>query len=235
MHRRFIAPIAITLTCLLLLGASESKLHFLSADAVDVVQLLPDPPDNNSDEYHREIEQILKIQVTRSDDEIAHGKSESKLTVFAFADVLGPWFTAENCPQTAEFYKKIASDSKYFTELGKDHWKRPRPPRSDDRVKPLLEEKDDSYPSGHATRGMIFAETLAEIFPHEREALLARGRQIGWDRVIVGVHFPSDVYAGRVLGHALARELLAKPEFRAELEKVKAELDAHAVQSAATR
>ena len=48
---------------------------------------------------------------------------------------------------------------------------------------------------------------------------------MGWDREIAGVHFPTDIYAGRVLGQALAHALLANPEIKAQLETLKPELD----------
>ena len=51
---------------------------------------------------------------------------------------------------------------------------------------------------------MLFAEVLAEIYPDQRDALLARGRQIGFDRIIGGVHYPSDVVAGAALGTLVA-------------------------------
>jgi acid phosphatase (class A) len=224
MQRRIFAPLALAFGLLICLGVSEAKLRYLSPDSIDVVQLLPDPPDKNSSEQQQEIDLVLRIQQTRTDAEVARGKSEAKFTVFAFADVLGPWFTEENCPESAKFFKQVASESKYFSDSAKGHWNRPRPPREDNRVKPMLDENDASYPSGHSTRATAMAEILAEIFPQQKEALMARARQIGWDRVIVGVHFPSDVYAGRVLGHAIAHQLLAKSDFRSELEVIKTEL-----------
>jgi acid phosphatase (class A) len=231
MHRRFIAPIVLTLTILFSSGAADEKLHFLAPDAVDVLQLLPDPPDKDSREYHDEIDLILKVQETRTDVDVIRGKNEDKFTVFAFNDVLGSWFAPDKCPEAAKFFKDIASDAKHFTTIGKEHWNRPRPPRVDGRVRPVLEDKEGSYPSGHSTRATAMAEILAEIFPKQRDALMARARQIGWDRVIVGVHYPSDIDAGRVLGRAIAHQLLASPDFREELEKVKTELlqasDAH--------
>src|SRR5205814_9113669 len=93
---------------------------------------------------------------------------------------------------------------------------------------PLYPDPDPkvrSYPSGHATRGTVWAELLAETYPAQREALLARGRQIGFDRIIAGVHYPSDIYAGRCVGHAVTRCLLANVAFHAELDQVKAEID----------
>ena len=52
------------------------------------------------------------------------------------------------------------------------------------------------------------------------------GWQQGWDRVVAGVHFPSDVYAGQVLGKALARAMLADKRFRERFESAKQEFRA---------
>jgi acid phosphatase (class A) len=78
-----------------------------------------------------------------------------------------------------------------------------------------------SYPSGHATRGTLLARILAELAPERREALLRVGHQIGYDRVVGGVHYPSDVLAGDRLGDAVADALLADPDFRRQLEDVR--------------
>ena len=109
----------------------------IKVDAVDVVQLLPDPPSKTSAEQDRELDLVLKVQETRTQEEIDRAKSETKFSVFAFSDVIGPWFTAENCPKTAALFTQIDADSKYFSKLGKDHWNRPRPPAVSDKVKPL--------------------------------------------------------------------------------------------------
>jgi acid phosphatase (class A) len=67
---------------------------------------------------------------------------------------------------------------------------------------------------------------LAELFPEKREAILTIGRDIGWDRVLIGKHFPTDVYAGRVLGQAIVRELRANAAFEHDLANAKAEIAA---------
>jgi acid phosphatase (class A) len=224
MNKRY-ALTAILLLVAVSLAADKKELKYLRADAVDVVALLPDPPAAGSAEDRRELQEILEIQHTRSADEINRAKAEHKLVVFAFSDVLGEWLTEGNCPKAAKLFDAIADDSKYFSKLGKAHWDRPRPPIVDGHVQAIVEaEKEGSYPSGHATRGIMFALVLSEIFPEHREKLIARGQQIGWDRVIAGVHYPSDIYAGRMLGQALAQKLLADDEFRKDLKKVHTEL-----------
>jgi len=47
--------------------------------------------------------------------------------------------------------------------------------------------------------------------------------------VLGGVHYPSDVAAGRILGNAIADKMLANPEFQAALAKAKAECAANSV------
>jgi membrane-associated phospholipid phosphatase len=41
------------------------------------------------------------------------------------------------------------------------------------------------------------------------------------DRVIAGVHYPTDVTAGMALGNAIADALLKNEKFRAELEMIR--------------
>lgn len=199
--------------------------HYLSADAINVVDLLPDPPAADSPEHQEEFDLLLKLQHDRTAAEVARATAEEKhLTVFAFADVLGPNFTEEKCPKTAEFFKTtLQPDVAYFNKLAKNHWNRPRP-FADPRIHALFVEKDGSYPSGHSIRATLDAQMLAHILPQYREALIARSQQIGWDRELAGEHFPSDIYAGRVLGQALATALLANPEVRKQLDELKPEL-----------
>jgi acid phosphatase (class A) len=87
-------------------------------------------------------------------------------------------------------------------------------------------EPSFGYPSGHSARGTVYALLVAELFPDKKDAVLAIGRTIGWDRVLIGKHFPTDVQAGRVLGQAIYRELSANAEFQHDLAEAKAEISA---------
>jgi acid phosphatase (class A) len=80
-----------------------------------------------------------------------------------------------------------------------------------------------SYPSGHATVGTMMAILLAEIVPERRTALFAAGWEYGEARVISGVHFPSDVEAGRILGTMLIGMLQRDARFRADLHAARQE------------
>jgi len=73
---------------------------------------------------------------------------------------------------------------------------------------------------------MLYALVMAELFPENRDAILNIGRGIGWDRVLIGKHYPTDIFAGRVLAIATMRELSASPLFQRDLAAAKAEIAA---------
>ncbi len=111
-------------------------------------------------------------------------------------------------------------------DAAKDYWKRQRPYQLDAHLSLGPPEPSFGYPSGHSTRGTVEALLLADLFPEKKEAILAIGRKIGWDRVLIGKHFPTDIYAGRVLGQAIVRNLMARPAFQHDLAEAKAEVQA---------
>ncbi|MFI5380819.1 MAG: phosphatase PAP2 family protein [Tepidisphaerales bacterium] len=204
-------------------ATTRPALHFLAPASVDVARLLPMPPRPDTDEARCELRVVRQLSETRKPAEVERAVAEAKLGMSAFAPVVGPWFTPERLPLVDELLKLAQADSKYFSATGKAYFSRKRPP-DEVRVKPADNDKDErSYPSGHATRGILMAWIIAELDPDHRDALMDRAREIGWDRVIAGVHYPSDIVAGRVLGQALAQEMDANPEFQRELAAAKAE------------
>lgn len=200
---------------------------FFDPASVNLKALLPDPPANGSPETLKEIDLILEKQKNRTPEAITRIKREVHLNVYLFDTVLGSWFMARNVPLTAALFVRVDATEHPVINSAKKFWDRPRPFIQDKRVHPPIDPpKNASYPSGHSTVGDLDVLILAEIVPDLKDALLARGLQIGDDRIIAGVHFPSDVAAGHTLAQALYERFNASPDFLADIARAKAEIAA---------
>ena len=60
-----------------------------------------------------------------------------------------------------------------------------------------------SFPSGHATTAFALATLLSLWYPNWTAAWLGLATLVGWSRIALGSHFPSDVVAGGLLGAAV--------------------------------
>lgn len=220
------ASLLVTTLALCCLAADKPLFQkWISPDHFDERAIMGEPPKDDLPEHMAEIATMLSLQDHITDEDKKRCESEVNVTVFAFSTVLGDDFTEKNLPLTAALMKEVYDQTKAVSAWGKKVWKRPRPYDAEPRITAKVEkEKSFSYPSGHATRGIVWATLLSEIYPDQKEKLMARGMQIGTDRSLAGVHWPSDVAAGQKLGAAVAEQLLKDDDFKAQLAKVKEEL-----------
>ena len=214
------------------LWAAQATFVYLIRGQIDAQYLLAPPPARGSAEDAADLETTFRVYTARTPAEEAHGRDENKLTIFHFAPAIGPWFVAGKLPKTEALFRQVEAEAKGVTDDAKNFFQRPRPYHATpDRFPHAIEHEDPthySYPSGHSTRATVFAGLLAALLPEQREAILATGRECGWLRVEGGVHYPTDIYAGRVLGQAIVRELLRNPAFQRDFAGVQAELAAAA-------
>jgi len=83
-----------------------------------------------------------------------------------------------------------------------------------------------SYPSGAANAAMTAAMLLADMVPEKRAALFARAWEFGENRVVLGVHFPTDIEAGRMIASAMIAVMMQNPDFKADLAAARADVRA---------
>lgn len=99
------------------------------------------------------------------------------------------------------------------TEPAKRFYKYARPWRwsADVKVEPTLlparsstAATDGGYTSGHSAEAVRNAVAMAYLVPERFHEMLARGLELGENRILAGMHSPLDVISGRLLGQASA-------------------------------
>lgn len=204
---------------------------FLTPGKIDGVALLPPPPVVGSAEGVADLASARSVFKGRSQSEELRAMKDASLSLYLFEPAIGPFFKPGKLPKLEALWKQVRTEAGSVIEMPKKHWQRQRPYQLDSQLSFGEPEPSFSYPSGHSTRGTVYSLVLAEVFPEQREAILAIGRNIGWDRVLIGKHFITDVFAGRVLGKAIMRELMSNPVFQRDLAEAK--LEAQAVAASA--
>ncbi len=200
----------------------------------NTVALLPPPPAAGSAALAADEEMYRATRKLKDTPRWALAASDAELrfphaTEF-FQCALGIAISAEATPHLNMLLRRVRMDSSRANDKPKDHYKRARPyqvtkdpsctPKEEARMKP------DSFPSGHASIGWAWALTLAEVAPEKADAVLARGYAYGQSRVVCGVHYKSDVEAGRIVGAASVARLHTDPVFTAQVALARKEVQA---------
>ena len=90
--------------------------------------------------------------------------------------------------------------------ISKNSLRRRRPTESEPSFIALVIASDRfSFPSGHTSAATLYAAIMAMHFPHLAPLLLVWATGVGISRVILGVHYPSDILAGALLGVVIAK------------------------------
>jgi acid phosphatase (class A) len=166
---------------------------------------MPPPPANSSKTTLEEMGSIRRMLKDLSDAQIYRIRHEDRPDVEAlFVELLEEYgFTV-----TKKLRKDLEELSKQLASVGwhyKARFKRMRPQewlkhkRFKTALPPSKTANSPSYPSNHALIGAFFAKYLGEKFPRAKPTLQEFGKQVGWNRVRAGWHWPSD--------YAMAREL----------------------------
>ena len=65
-----------------------------------------------------------------------------------------------------------------------------------------------SFPSGHTLHAVFFAVVASAWFPQLGPLLFGFAMLVAWSRPVLGLHYPSDVLVGALIGWGLARTVL---------------------------
>jgi acid phosphatase (class A) len=171
----------------------------------------------------RKLENGPRWQLAANDDRI-----NLKALLEDFGCSAGLNLSSVDAPAITRVLVRSSADLFPLVGAAKDAYKRPRPFLEHEGpicVMPSEElTSSPSYPSGHAATGWLYALLLAEIDPAHADAIVQRGRAYGESRVVCGVHYYSDIEAGRTTASALVAALHGAPEFETDIASARAEM-----------
>jgi acid phosphatase (class A) len=201
--------------------------YYVDPAEIDLQRKLPAPPAEGSQAHRVDLGVVREAQRNRTSDQIADAKLDAEMSVFRFADVLGPNFIRENLPFAGPFLHQAFIDGDNGVAGVKSHYARRRPFMVDPRIETIVEQPPNaSYPSGHSTFGHVNARLLARMLPEKAADIFDRAARYADYRVVAGVHFPTDLQAGSASAGQIEQALFADPMFVKDFDRARTEVRA---------
>jgi len=203
---------------------------FVDPSVLNLSLIVPPPPPQDSAAVKAELAELHRIEQSRTPEQVDAAQADEKeQDIFVFRTVLGDKFRAEDLPLTAALSLHVHREEPHNGDPLKAEFHRPRPYQFDPTLHPVCKTTDqpNSYPSGHALSGYLEAFTLAQIVPEKSRQILARADDYARNRLICGVHYPSDIAASRSVAYAVFASMLTNPSFQAELAAARTETRKH--------
>jgi acid phosphatase (class A) len=201
----------------------DRKPYFLTREELLSLPLVP-PPRNSSGTTRDELDELLKLQAARTRAERRAIERHRSYPGVCGALIEVAQRDLGSAPKTNALLTHLELDASLAVFSAKRRFNRPRPNQLDSRIQPAIPvPAHAAYPSGHALQGYLVSRVMAAIFPDHRDELMARGIEIGREREIAGLHYPSDSAASRRLGEALYARLEKNEKFVRELAAAKSE------------
>jgi undecaprenyl-diphosphatase len=119
-----------------------------------------------------------------------------------------PWFACCELHEASKLALLTVVVSHLVVQVMKRTIGRPRPARAERLVSLVAEPDRFSFPSGHATASMSVALVYGMAFPVWAVPLLLFALLVGFSRVRLRVHYPSDVLVGQLIAVATAGLLM---------------------------
>lgn len=199
--------------------------YYISMADMLAAQALTPPPPTDSPEQTADLDAVRAARDERTPARVARVQADAEMSVFRMADALGEGFTPEKVPFAAGVLHQAFIDGDNAINALKRGFNRPRPFMVDPSIETIVEQPPNaSYPSGHSTFAHLNARLLARAMPEKAEALAARAEEYARNRIVAGVHFPTDIEGGRRSAEAIDKALTKDPGFAADFARARIEL-----------
>jgi hypothetical protein len=153
------------------------------------------PPENDSDETKKELEYLDSIDMDK------RFVQEKDNILGNFTDFLD----SKNISYDKNLLNKIKSDSVDVIQTLKNHFKRPRPFKLDDKYKDpdMKSTRGYAYPSGHSTQSNLLCLVLTKFYPKYEKDFKKIVKDIVYSRQMAKAHYPSDIKMGKKLAKSM--------------------------------
>lgn len=212
---------------------NEHPHGYLSRSDAPFYGRLASPPAVGSVTDDLDLQAVVTLQTTATPERWKSASDDEEYLYPRFVDAFGGPIDREHTPRLVHLLNRLERDVAIPVFASKRRFERLRPYQRlqltrvcGEQVPPVPnpDSKDrNSYPSGHSAYGWAASLVLAKVAPEHESALLSRGYDYGLSRVICGVHFPSDVEAGRIMASTVLARLAMLPAFRRDLVSAMAE------------
>jgi hypothetical protein len=192
---------------------------------------LPKPPEGaDLDKELRQLAEIMNYRAGVALEAIAQCNG----IIDYFRGILT--FTSSTHPKTFGLAAIAIRVGEFQVMHYKAKYDRPRPSRLSPRLMPLIEVPGHaSYPSGHSTQAHLVARCLEEVMPvevalpvaapngQEPGPLQCIADRIARNREVMGLHYPSDSRAGKILADETFKLLKECPTVQEMIDGAKSE------------
>jgi len=197
----------------------DGQLKYISEDMRNAFSI-EDFPADESEAYYNDFDVLRGWQKKRTKKQCLAADSQQ----FASIQELFPEYKAffdSLSVSDKKFLYRVYEDAHTINVNVKAHFTRPRPFLSDPALQPcenIGRIGGYAYPSGHAAMAGTFEGIMLAIDPENAAGIKAAVRQAGLNRIIAGVHHPTDIAAGDGLGRKIYKEFEKNPEFMRKLQ-----------------
>ncbi len=209
----------VAVVALVALAGPAISAQFYPANSLDSVALIGPPAEPGMAEFDKEMFTVMWLQESRTPEQVDFVQKSVDLE--RFAPIVATGLLNVDTQVLSETLDQIIDEVRDDYNLVKANYDIPRPFVINDAVEPVATAFPvTSYPSGHTIRAIVYTSVLSDVFPEHSDALEDLGREIGYGRVIGGVHYPMDVVSGQVLGNAYMEVIRDQPAYHEALNAI---------------
>ena len=203
--------------------------RFVAPSDIDLARDLPPFPAIGSLAESADIETMLALQIRRTkvDEDDAAADSTTNMVDFT-QSLLGSSYSPVTHPKLFGMMRALHDDMRGINRVANAaHGFRQRPAVRDTRIRPSLNmsgRSTTSYPSARASSAGVWACVIGGLIPTQLVVAQGKAEQVGWRRVVGGVHYPSDLAGSRLVIASVCDALTKSPAFLSARAEVAAEL-----------